>query len=195
MKRLASLSLALLLISGPASAFDATGLYIGLTGTLAPGEVTNDVDQKESLAGGMIGGQIGYRYDAGWIVPGIEADYLWGSTDAETANERMGIDQVGTLRGTLGIPLGPFLPYLSGGVAIAQSSVEDTTVFSQPVQDNVHLGYAAGGGLEFELTSSISVRGEYQYMALGPMDVTLSSGSDALEYDIHAFKIGANLHF
>lgn len=188
------LALSLSALATQASAFDQSGLYIGLTGTLAPGSVSDGIEPSESLSGGMFGGQIGYRFNAAAFLVGVEADYLWGSAEAETGNARIGIDQIGTLRATLGMPMGPFLPYLSAGGAIAQASVEDKS-FLEPIQDNVHLGLTVGAGLEFALTSSISLRGEYQYITLGPMDYSLDGGVKALEYDLHAIKIGANMSF
>lgn len=194
MKRLA-LALLAIALSQPAAAFEQRGLYVGITGTMTPGEVTNGFEDKESLSGGMFGGQIGYRFSAASFLIGIEADYLWGGAEARSANSRIGIDQMGSLRAMLGMPVGPFLPYLSAGGVIAQASLEDSSLLSDPLQDNVHMGLTAGAGLEVALTTSIALRGEYQYIKLGPMDYSTQSGPTSLEYDVHAIKIGANMSF
>lgn len=194
MKRLA-LALLAISLAHPAAAFEQRGLYVGITGTLAPGEVTDGFKDSESLGGGMFGGQIGYRFSAASFLIGVEADYLWGGVEANTANSRIGIDQMGSLRAMFGMPVGPFLPYLSAGGVIAQASLEDSSLISDPLQDNVHLGLTAGAGLEVALTTSISLRGEYQYIKLGPMDYSTQAGPTSYEYDVHAIKIGANMSF
>lgn len=153
------------------------GWYIGLNagGIWSHGDITNNVvssfcntdlvgcdpDQFAVAAEGAVplnfdnngsgfigGGQIGYNFQTGPIVFGIEADIQWTSLDDEhsrfgsvvpvgfpnntvdiTGTARQQIDWLGTVRGRLGwTPTPPMLLYVTGGLAYGH--VETDVAFS-----------------------------------------------------------------
>jgi outer membrane immunogenic protein len=100
--------------------------------------------------GGLLGGQIGYNYQAGALVVGVETDLSW--TDIEGTDTRLGglvtiatfpglgtdtvgatatadqrLKYFGTVRGRLGwVPVQPLLAYVTGGLAYGQITSSTT---------------------------------------------------------------------
>ena len=78
---------------------------------------------SHDTSGALVGGTIGYNYQVGQAVFGIEGDIDWtnirGSSSAvpcttscETSNSWLG-----TVRGRIGYAFDRFMPYITGGVA------------------------------------------------------------------------------
>src|SRR5262245_19471784 len=97
--------------------------------------------------GGLLGGQIGYNYQAGAWVVGVETDISWtdiegtdtqfggpvavfgfpGDTVAATATGDQRLRYFGTVRGRLGwVPVQPLLAYVTGGLAYGQITSSTT---------------------------------------------------------------------
>ena len=144
-----------------------------------------------SPEGGFGGGQIGYNWQAGSFVFGLETDFQGaGVRGANTLTNALPIafdhgasslDWFGTVRGRLGFTIfDSGLLYATGG--FAYGSVEDKVYaafiggISQTASSSqIDTGYVAGVGLEYSLTPSWSFKVEYQYMNLG--DTTLRGGT------------------
>jgi outer membrane immunogenic protein len=87
------------------------------------------------------------------------------------------LDWLFTFRGRLGYSFGRVLPYITGGLAYGQiesSAVAVLTGFGPPLDGTYtgsdrqrHLGWVAGGGMEFALSSNWSGRIEYLHVDLG----------------------------
>jgi outer membrane immunogenic protein len=92
------------------------------------------------------GGQIGYNFQFSQWVMGIEGDISFTDWD--------GTDALGTVRGRLGYAWERVMPYVTGGLAIADA---DT-------------GWTAGGGIELAVSNNVSVRGEYLHFDLSAID-------------------------
>ncbi len=135
-------------------------------------------------SGGLGGGQIGYNWQRGGIVYGFEADIqaadVKGSATVvpllhTTASASAALDWFGTVRGRLGVPvLDRGLLYVTGGFAYGE--VEDKLTASSSFanaftgsQSKVAIGYTVGGGFEYAFGPEWSLKGEYQYIDLGPM--------------------------
>jgi outer membrane immunogenic protein len=139
----------------PLAVFSWTGFYIGLnggyswgrsrtTGTLSnatTGAVIATASNRFNLNGGLFGGQIGYNWQAGNLVYGLETDIQWadekgrtlftcnlaaclptaippGGAVAATVALNQKIDWFGTFRGRLGMTVTPtVLVYATGGLA------------------------------------------------------------------------------
>jgi outer membrane immunogenic protein len=141
------------------------------------------------------GGQAGYNFQNGAVVYGIEGDlqfaHLSGSASVATAafgfpnittSATNKINWFGTLRPRLGFTVAPnFLLYATGGLAYGDVSSSANTVITGPPGiscannlfcstgsgSRVNAGWTVGGGAEYALTRSWSVRAEYLYMNLG----------------------------
>ena len=144
-----------------------------------------------SPEGGFGGGQIGYNWQAGHWVFGLETDFQGaGVNGAKSLTNTLPIafdrgsdslDWFGTVRGHLGFTIfDNTLVYATGG--FAYGGVEDKVrgVFaggiSQTQSSNqTATGYVAGAGLEYALNPTWSVKVEYQFINLG--DSTLTGGT------------------
>jgi len=143
--------------------FTWTGFYAGLNagwgwrsddsqsvviGGVAPGTLFFDNDDDGGFTGG---GQIGYNYQIGSVVVGLEADIQWADTDQDVrvAFVPAGLpgtfipgefrndlsDWFGTVRARLGVAFDRVLIYATGGLAYTDN---DT-------------GWTLGGGVEWAL--------------------------------------------
>jgi outer membrane immunogenic protein len=199
-----------------------TGFYVGINGgygwNAKRGEATAsalDIDDGDSVTtfsnssqvgldrnGGFAGGQMGYNWQQGHLVFGIEAD-LQGSgiagkarTSAEadpgilsnvvtSVSAHSSLDWFGTVRGRLGYAFDRTLIYGTGGFAFGgvndrlTSSVEfgftETSASASAKNDATRTGYVLGGGLEHALTPAWSLKAEYQYINLGSSSLSAAA--------------------
>jgi len=195
-----------------APAFSWTGLYLGAhlgygwsrttyTDPTLPGwQVINRPD------GILGGGQIGYNYQFGAVVLGIEADLSATGIDGTTydvapfAGDRYR-DQLkwtATVVGRLGYAFDRTLLYVKGGAAFAKADHEYQWIGTTAVAtgDRSPSGWTIGGGIEYALAPNCSVRLDYSYMELDKRGVTLVEPSYAWVTDVdqavHALKVGVN---
>jgi outer membrane immunogenic protein len=142
-------------------------------------------------SGGLAGGQFGYLWQSGSFVGGLEASIDWmgarGSITqsgllappANTFNESESIktDWMALLLGRAGVDLNGWLPYVTGGLAVANlkySNVFTTVggIASTASISQTRAGWAAGAGLEYRLAQNWSLRGEYLYADFGSVSGT-----------------------
>jgi outer membrane immunogenic protein len=162
--------------------------------------------QLNTRPGGFIGGgQIGYNWQAGLFVWGVETDFqganISGSatvtnstqpalftTATVTAAGSQKIDWFGTLRGRLGwTPTPPLLIYATGGLAYGRVKTDVSfTGFdsfttaggaSAVTKNETRAGWTLGGGAEWMFASQWSIKAEYLFYDLGTVstDQTLTS--------------------
>src|SRR5579863_7705615 len=150
----------------PPPIFTWTGLYIG-------GQVGYEFGRAwPTFAGaaaahfspnGIVGGgHLGYNYQVGQFVLGVEGDVNGASYRGGNGIgfARDPID--GSVRGRLGYAWDRALIYATGGVAFADFN--DTNIFGDNVW-NTRVGWTAGGGLEYAIDNNWSLRAEYRYTA------------------------------
>lgn len=145
---------------------------------------------------GFLGGlQTGYNQQFGRWVVGLEADVSWTDLETEATvttpkgsqwNIKGKLDTLGTVRGRLGLLLTDrLLAYGTGGLAWGQVDLKQATTFvdgkgnflddgGRTSGDFNHIGWVAGGGIEFMLTEHITIRGEYLHVDLGKEDYQLT---------------------
>lgn len=184
----------------PPPVFSWTGLYVGLNAGGAFGHTSIDsfelptpaafgnppYSQDFSSSGFIGGGQIGYNYQTGPLVVGLETDFQ-GSTLRSTsttlvppppvgsnqvATERL--DWFGTVRGRLGYAFDQVLFYATGGLMYGQVSSSTLTTFTPAApftysgsNSAVRVGFVAGGGIEYAITPNWSIKAEGLYFDLG----------------------------
>ncbi|TGQ19249.1 MAG: porin family protein [Mesorhizobium sp.] len=181
-------SVAFLAISSPVLAADLvhpvaampfswTGFYVG--GQAGGG--WNDshwsggfVPFNTNGSGGIFGGQIGYNYQIGQYVLGIEGD-LAGSTvkgdnqcsiDVGTACETKQ-DYLGSVRGRLGYAFDRFLIYGDAGVAFTKYKIAEVDAANQTFGGGSRVGWTAGLGAEYALTDHWTAGVEWNYYDFG----------------------------
>jgi outer membrane immunogenic protein len=146
------------------SMYNWTGPYIGLSGGYAWGG-------SNSADGGLVGGTLGYNFQGGPWVYGLEGDLSYsgiqgsgacGATTCETKNHWLG-----TARGRLGYAMGAtgnILPYITGGLAFGD--IENSVTGVGTVSDT-KAGWTLGGGVEAQIAGPWTAKVEYLYVDLG----------------------------
>lgn len=128
----------------------------------------------------------GYNHMTDGILIGIEADISFGEADdAFSVIDDFDIEPEATLRLRLGLPLERFLPYVTLGAALADADSSDV-LFGNASE--LHLGLAAGAGIEFALTNAIALRGEYLFETFGKATYEIASFNDTAEWDEHILR-------
>ncbi len=165
--------------------FDWTGLYVGAHGGWAraaidfPGAPAYPKGPpRQTLNGGLVGGQTGFNWQIRKFVLGAEADFSWadglGGTvhDGNYLTESRSLDWMGTVRGRAGWAFGQFLPYMTAGLAFdsasanvacpagAQAGICKTTGAFSVSDRKTHAGFIWGGGMEYAFDRTWSVKVE-----------------------------------
>lgn len=170
----------------------------GLGTVLAGGGLPASVPVK--LSGFIGGAQIGYNWQTGNFIFGLEADFDGSSAKSSTtvvfpggpfvpntSTYRRELDWLSTIRGRLGVTIAPsFLVYGTGGVAFGQTklgSSESCPTANPPcesepsmnlVTSNTSAGWTAGAGVEWMFAPQWSVKAEYLYVDLGTHNNTIT---------------------
>lgn len=180
---------------------DAIVLYDGQTGT--GGHVYEDLSYVQSgkakfdLDGAFGGAQIGYNYQYSSFVIGAVADISIADIESGRGNFTTAdggdfsvsskVDWFGTIRGRAGVAWDKVLLFGTGGLAYGRvKSSYDYSVNGDDYSGSnaeTKLGWTAGGGIEYALTSNITLSTEYLYVDLGKSDVT--DGAQQVGYEDH----------
>jgi|SRR5476649_522173 len=164
-----------------------------IAGGARPGSV--DLDRN----GGVGGVQLGYNYQFGQWVAGVETDISFtdvsdsrniGTSQLNThlaLNNKFEskIKYLGTLRGRFGYAFDRTLIYATGGLAYGETSQSidmfgptGNTQFSGD-QSRFKVGYTVGAGIEQAITQNLSFKTEYLFYDLGSdkLNVAVIPGS------------------
>ena len=181
-----------------ASVYNWTGFYIGAYvgadwGTTGLTFLDDGASTDPRFAGFLGGGEIGYNYQVGKWVLGLEGDLAWTNARGARpcpigffANCEIDTNWLSTVTGRIGYTYWDrLLTYVKGGTAIGQSRAEaGCTVSSQPIlpvvgcpsqgESKTKVGWAAGVGFEFGLMQNVSMKSEITYFNLGSDRYTLA---------------------
>ena len=182
--------------------YNWTGFYVGIVAGYGWGTSTWEALPGTTISpkGYMIGGTLGYNYQTGSFVWGIEGDLSWSNVKGsvtcgvaftcETSNSYLA-----TLRGRLGYAFDRFMPYVTGGLAAGDINA---TRPGLPGGSNSSAGWVLGVGLEVGVVSNVSVKAEYLYVDLGNFNCGLNCGLVATgntSFDANLFRGGLNVRF
>ena len=151
-----------------------TGFYLGINGGYGFG--TSDwASPGYSLepSGGIVGGTVGYNFQAGGWVLGVEGDFDWADLKADGtcfggAICEISSDWFGTARLRLGYAgASNWLPYITGGAAFAALNGSNSALAEVK---RTRSGWTAGAGIEYAWSSAWSAKVEYLYADLGDFD-------------------------
>lgn len=183
----------------PVPIFTWTGVYVGINGgyifdggrsniTGSPGLLATGlapVGNIKTLGDGFtIGGTIGYNYQIGNFVAGLEADLNYvdlGKTVVTgigplTTTLSQEASYLGTVRGRLGVAFDRVLIYATGGLAYgdqdATTSLSGLGAAWTGSKSDTRFGYTVGAGLEYAITNNWSAKVEYLYYDLGKTNYT-----------------------
>src|SRR3569832_384443 len=105
-------------------AYSWTGFYLGLNGGYGFGraEFYGGAPGSFNAGGGLVGATVGYNWQTGPLVFGLEGDIDWsgqrGSGTCGGLACRARNDYLATIRGRLGYAMDRWMPYVTGGAAI-----------------------------------------------------------------------------
>jgi outer membrane immunogenic protein len=196
------------------TAYDWSGVYIGATAgaSFYDPHWTDRADdwfqgtRSFDSTSAAIGGYVGYNYDTGPLIVGVEGDFVGAFNSDEQGGPRYDeryendLDWLASLRGRIGIPHGQFLFYATGGVAFAgvknESSSDDYPDEDFEDTDSTLTGYTVGGGVEYAMSSNISVRLEGFYYDFGSETYKQESQpAEEMTIDNTAFVIRAGIGY
>jgi outer membrane immunogenic protein len=208
----------------PPPPFSWTGFYIG--GHAGAGVMldqgftaNNFLDDKHGI-GALAGGQIGYNWQMGMFVLGIEGEGFWSGMKV-TQDQFDGVNpgilgSTATVKnkwdydiaGRFGIAIDHALIYGKAGWVAGNFAwnLTDTTSPGFNVNGSATLnGLLIGLGLEYAFTNNWTVKFEYDYLGFGAKDVvfitvpcsncTPLTTTQNVSADKHIFKVGFNYLF
>lgn len=187
-------------------AYSWTGFYAGLNAGYGWGSFNRAAGTiMPDTNGGVLGAQLGYNYQFGNLVVGLEGDANWSWESGNRAPAvgvatRGSLEWFGTLRGRVGFAADRALIYVTGGYAGGEVKGTIVNAAAPPVgfvesTSSWRNGYALGAGIEYAFTNNISAKAEYLYMNLGsrlmfPVNVAAPS-----TYTNSVIRAGVNYHF
>jgi outer membrane immunogenic protein len=185
-----------------APVYDWSGFYIGINGgggsihdcytvtSVAGVPVIPNSEGCHDATGGLVGGQLGYRWQVTNWVFGVEGQGDWadlkGSNSSRTAiipyTNQTKIDAIGLFTGQVGYAFNNVLWYVKGGGAVTDnkySSFTTTgTVFNQASESR--WGGTVGTGVEVGFAPNWSVGVEYDHLFMGSDRVTFPASAMAV---------------
>ncbi|MBO0755600.1 MAG: autotransporter domain-containing protein [Bradyrhizobiaceae bacterium] len=199
------------------AAYDWTGFYIGANVGADFGFTTWNFGGgtiNPHFAGFLGGGDIGYNYQVGRWVLGVEGSAGWTNANGATAcavgffyNCEVGLKGLHTVTGRVGYAWDRLLGYVKAGAVIAQEQTGtkcDTNSMATIVaitgcpgadDSRTRVGWTTGLGYEFALTRNISARGEILYFDLGSDSHNLFGGPSSLQRSGVMSTLGLHYRF
>ncbi|CCE03384.1 outer membrane beta-barrel protein [Bradyrhizobium sp. STM 3809] len=215
-----------------AVAYDWSGFYAGLNGgggwshtcwtntsTLGGPTVPAFGEGCHDATGGLVGGQIGYRWQAANWVFGLEGQGDWASLQGSNASlasapifgfaatNQSKIDAIGLITGQVGYAWNNVLWYAKGGAAVVHDKYQGSLTVTSTAFDRAsetRWGAAVGTGLEVGFAPNWSVGVEYDHLFLGTRDVNLisllppaggPSRTDRIKQDLDMVTVRLNYRF
>jgi outer membrane immunogenic protein len=177
-----------------------TGSYLGIQGGFVRQDGSfNPLDDigliggtgplNQSKLGGTVGAVLGYNWQFGSFVYGLEGDWNWlggkATTDGVFTRSSFGVDWLATARGRAGLAVDATLLYFTGGLAFGHA--KDNVAIVNPAngvpfdsfsQNATKVGWTVGAGIEQKLSANWSAKAEFRYVDLGSSTVSCTSGID-----------------
>jgi opacity protein-like surface antigen len=192
--------------------YNWTGFYIGADAGAAWGFTNwsfpdDGTSINPRFAGFLGGGDIGYNYQVGKWVFGLEGDAGWTNAHGERPcptsffyNCEIDINWLSTATGRVGYAWDRLLIYAKGGAVIAQGQAQlicNIPSTGCPSQGNskIEAGWTAGVGYEFGLTRNLSARGEIMYFDLGSDEHNFAGTSTDLQRSGFISTVGLHYRF
>lgn len=184
--------------------------------------LANSTLSKDNKAGILGGIYTGYNFNVGNFIYGLETDFSIGqikqnntmNATLSNGNSRInfnfnGVQQYnygGTLRGRFGYSINQIMPYITGGLVIAENKLElsangtinGVSILAEKYKkSNLQAGYVVGAGVEYLATANIIARVEYNYTQFGKSDFGTPEDQGALKFDtaIHQVRAGVSYKF
>jgi outer membrane immunogenic protein len=168
--------------------YNWTGPYIGISGGYGWG--SSDFGDPD---GGIFGATLGYNWQMGALIAGIEGDISWSGLDGNgtvaAIPSSVNNDWLGTVRGRLGYNGGRWMPYITGGLAVGNI---DASIAGVGSSNSTELGWTVGAGIEAAISGPWTVKLEYLYVDLGEGDSIAGAEPDLTT---NIVRVGLNYRF
>jgi outer membrane immunogenic protein len=202
-----------------AAVYDWSGFYIGVNGGW--GSSRNSWDSNAPFlagsegshdsTGGTVGGQVGYRWQAGTWVFGLEAQGNWADFSGSNVStlfpgfvNTSKIDAFGLFTGQIGYAANNVLFYLKGGAAVTSDRYRINTVagtLAGVTGDDTRWGGTVGVGLEYAFAPNWSVGIEYDHLFMQDRTYGFTTpaggafGNDRIRQDVDLVTARLNYRF
>jgi outer membrane immunogenic protein len=204
-----------------AAVYDWSGFYIGANGGWGSSRKCWDAvtgagaflasEGCHDATGGTVGGQVGYRWQTGPWVFGLEAQGNWadfkgsnGSLFALGIRNESRVDAFGLFTGQVGYAVNNVLLYVKGGAAVTSDRFRTFTaanVLNSSTSDDTRWGGVVGVGLEYGFAPNWSVAAEYDHLFMQDRTYTFTTpagafaGSDRIRQDVDLVTVRLNYKF
>src|SRR3982074_3485134 len=182
-----------------AAIYDWSGFYIGANGGWGsshkcwgisnfPGATVVPTFREgcHDATGGVVGGQVGYRWQSGGWVFGLEAQGDWADLRGSNTSQafpgfinRSKIDAFGLFTGQIGYAWNNALLYVKGGAAVTDSRYDIrnavTNVVTATTGDQTRWGGTIGAGVEYGFAPNWSAGVEYDHIFSQDKTVTFTA--------------------
>jgi outer membrane immunogenic protein len=167
--------------------FNWTGFYVGGHAGWGWGSALGSDPN-----GYLLGLQAGYNFQvASNILAGIETDISITGIDATNGANTVSLDYLGTVRGRLGAVMDRFYVYGTAGLAYGRGDMENAGLSN----NQTHIGWTAGLGVEAFIAPNITARIEYLYADLGRETYQTIGGPVRTSIDTSIIRMGMNYKF
>jgi outer membrane immunogenic protein len=204
-----------------AAIYDWSGFYIGANGGwgsshncwdfTTPAGAFVAAEGCHDATGGVAGGQIGYRWQSGTWVFGLEAQGDWADLKGSNASlafpgftNQSKIDAFGLFTGQIGYAANNVLFYVKGGAAVTDSKYRINTAggaLFASTGDDTNWGGTVGVGLEYAFAPNWSAAVEYDHLFMQDKTYNFTSpagafvASDRVRQDVDLVTVRVNYKF
>jgi outer membrane immunogenic protein len=176
-----------------------TGLYVGAQGGIDWADLDTDFNSGLSTRGVSGGGHVGYNWGVGGLVVGVEADATVSNAEfgftTNGNNSTLSTDWSGTLRGRVGVPVGPALYYATLGYAWSDVAISTSSGGGTFNDSRRFDGIVYGVGAEAYVLPNLSVRLEALRFDYASDQLSIAGAANTVEVDPSDTVVRAGLTF
>jgi outer membrane immunogenic protein len=204
-----------------AAMYDWSGFYLGANGgwgssrncwDVLPAAGGSSAEGCHNADGGTIGGQVGYRWQAGTFVFGVEAQGNWADFEGSNVSlfnpafrNQSSVDAFGLFTGQVGYAANNVLLYVKGGAAVTSNEYRSLAVatgaLAGTTSDDTRWGGTIGVGLEYGFAPNWSAGIEYNHLFMQDRTYRFATpagvffGNDRIRQDVDLVTARLNYRF
>jgi outer membrane immunogenic protein len=203
--------------------YDWSGFYIGLNGGGGSSHKCWDLNAVAGVAipavregchdatGGLVGGQIGYRWQSANWVFGLEAQGDWANLKGSNTSSpaafapmvnQTKIDAIGLFTGQVGYAWNNVLGYVKGGAAVTDNKYNGLLAgVTFDSASDTRWGGVVGAGIEVGFAPNWSVAFEYDHLFMDSHNVSFTAlglvvdRTDSIKQDVDMGTVRVNYTF
>ena len=174
------------------------------------GPIPTVAEGCHDATGGLVGGQVGYRWQASNWVFGLEAQGDWANLKGSNASapaafapvvNQTKIDAIGLFTGQVGYAWNNVLAYVKGGAAVTSDKYNGllgVAVFDSATE--TRWGGVVGAGIEVGFAPGWSVAVEYDHLFMGNRNISFNAfgvldRTDRIRQDVDMGTVRVNYTF